>query len=129
MNQEPKNKIKSFTDLRAWQEGHKLVLNIYRITNQFPKSETFGLITQLQRAAVSVTSNLDEGFSRKSYKEQMRFYAFSLGSLTEVQNQLLIARDIGYISNNEFKELAQQSILISKITNGLIKYLKTTHQN
>jgi len=128
MNQESR-KIKSFTDLNAWKEGHKLVLDIYRITKNFPKEEQFGLTNQLRRAAVSFTSNVAEGFSRNSYKEKLQFYSMALGSLTEIQNQLLITRDIGYITKKEFAEIAQQTITINKITNGLIKKSKTIIHN
>ena len=124
MNQEEQKeseKIKSFTDLFAWQEGHKLVLQVYKITKQFPKEEQFGLTNQLRRAAVSVTSNIAEGFSRNSYKEKLQFYAVSLGSTTEIQNQLLIARDLQYITKEIFSEIAEQAIKVNKITNGLIK--------
>ena len=114
-------KIKSFTDLKAWQEGHKLVLMIYDVTKNFPKEEQFGLTNQIQRAAVSITSNIAEGFSRNSSKEKIQFYAMSRGSLTEVQNQLVIARDIKYLDSKVFGHVADQSILVSKILNGLIK--------
>jgi len=124
MNQESR-KIKSFTDLNVWQEGHKLVLTIYRITRKFPKEEQFGLTNQLQRAGVSFTSNIAEGFSRNSYKEKLQFYSTALGSLTEIQNQLLIARDIGYITKAEFDKIAEGTVLVSKMTNGLIKKSKT----
>jgi len=94
MNQE--SKIKSFTDLKAWQEAHKLVLMIYKISKSFPKEEIFGLTSQIRRAAISITSNIAEGFSRKSYLEKIQFYFTSLGSLSEVQSQLLIAKDVNY---------------------------------
>ena len=122
-------KIKSFTDLRAWQEGHKLVLIIYDITKQFPKEEIFGLTNQLRRAIVSFTSNIAEGFSRQSYKDKVKFYSMSLGSLTEAQNQLLIAKDIKYISQDDFNRIAQQTVEVSKITNGLIKKSKILIRN
>ena len=118
-------KIQKFTDLNAWKEGHILVLEIYKITKNFPMDEKYGLTNQIRKAAVSVTSNISEGFSRQSYKEKINFYFISLGSLTEVQNQIIIARDIGHISQNEFIKLAKQSVVVHKLVNGLIRYLKT----
>ena len=91
------NKITSFTDLAVWREGHKLVLAVYKLTRNFPEFEKFGLANQIQRAVISITSNIAEGFSRKNKKEKTQFFYTALGSLTEVQNQLLIARDLGYI--------------------------------
>ena len=124
MNQESR-KIKSFTQLNAWREAHSLVLIIYKVTKKFPKEEQFGLVNQLRRAVVSVTSNIAEGFSRSSYKEKSQFYSMSLGSLTEVQNQLIVARDLGYITPAEFKQLAEKTIIVNKLLNGLIKKSKT----
>lgn len=118
-------KITSFTDLHAWQEGHKLVLAIYKLTKQFPDDEKFGLSNQMRRCAVSITSNLAEGFSRKSKKEAAQFFYVTLGSITELQNQLLIAKDIAYIAKEKFKEVAEQTVVVSKLTNGLIKSTKT----
>lgn len=115
------SKISSFTDLEAWSFSHQLVLSIYKFTAYFPKTELFGLTSQIRRAAVSITSNIAEGFSRSSYKEKIQFYYHSLGSLTEVQNQLLIARDIEYLSKENFKIIADQTVRVHKIINGLIK--------
>lgn len=123
------NKIQSFTDLRVWKAGHELVLDIYKVTKIFPKDEMFGLTNQIRRATVSITSNIAEGFSRRSYKEKSQFYSMALGSLTEVQNQLLIAKDIKYISQQEFKTLADKTIDISKMLNGLIKTSKISDRN
>jgi four helix bundle protein len=125
MNQELGGKIQSFTDLDAWKEAHRLVLMIYKITTDFPKSEIFGLTSQIRRCAVSITSNIAEGFSRQSYKEKCQFYSISLGSTTELQSQLLVARDISYLPIEKFHELAQQSIKVHKIINGLIKSSKS----
>lgn len=113
--------ISNFTDLNAWKEGHKLVLEIYKITEKFPKDEMFGLINQMRRCVVSVTSNIAEGFSRQSYKEKIQFYYMSLGSVTELQNQLLISRDVKYINDKQFQDLYILSIKVHKIINGLIK--------
>jgi four helix bundle protein len=121
--------IKSFTDLNAWKFGHKLVLSVYKVTRSFPKEELFALTSQIRRAAVSVTSNIAEGFSRQSFKEKAQFYAMSLGSVTEIQNQLLIAKDIGYISDSEFRAIAEISVDTNKIINGLIKSTKSLNRN
>lgn len=124
-----RTKIQSFTDLVAWQESHKLVLIIYEITKKFPKEEMFGLIMQLRRAAVSITSNIAEGFSRQSYKDKPHFYSMALGSLTELQNQILVAKDVKYITSDEFKTVADQTIMASKLINGLIKSSKSLIHN
>lgn len=117
-------KIKSFTDLNTWKEGHKLVLLIYKTTKSFPSEEKFGLTDQMRKCAVSITSNIAEGFSRRSRKEKTQFFHMALGSITELQNQLLVARDINYISKDDFKILAEKTIVVSKLTNGLIKSSK-----
>lgn len=114
-------KINTFQDLDAWKEGHKLALMVYSITKSFPSDEKFGLTSQIKRAAVSVTSNIAEGFSRNSYKEKLQFYSMALGSLTETQNQLILARDVNYLSLNEFAVAVEQAVKAHKITNGLIK--------
>lgn len=130
-----KTRIKSFTDLFAWQEGHKLVLMVYsvrtryitrstaryKITDDFPKKELFGLTSQMRRAVVSVTSNIAEGFGRRSIHEKYQFYNIAHGSLIELQNQLLIARDVGYIGGGYFDEIAAQSVVVSKLIYGLKK--------
>ena len=121
MEQDRTMKIKSFTDLVAWKEAHKLVLIVYRFTKQFPKEGLFGLTNQMRRADVSISSNIAEGFSRNSFKEKIHFYSTALGSLTEVQNQLLIARDVGYLPTAEFVRCDKLTIEVSKLLNGLIK--------
>jgi four helix bundle protein len=117
-------KIRSFRDLDAWKEGHKLVIEIYKMTKNFPKEEVFGLCNQLRRAAVSITSNIAEGFSRNSLKEKVQFYSMAKASNTELQNQLLIAKDVGYLNQQKFKELEEQSIRVNKLISGLIRYCK-----
>jgi len=117
--------IKSFTDLNAWKEAHSLDLFIYNITKSFPKDEQYGLTNQIRRASVSVSSNIAEGFSRRSSLEKRQFFHQALGSLTEVQNQLLIAKDIGYIKQKDFTTIAEQTIIVSKLINSLIKYLNS----
>ena len=116
--------IKSFTDLVAWKESHKFVLMIYKITRKFPRGEVYGLTDQIRRAAVSISSNIAEGFSRKTNLDKRHFYYQALGTLTEAQNQLLIARDVGYLDKGDFGEVAKQSIVASKLVNSLLRYLK-----
>ena len=117
-------KIESFTDLVAWKEGHKLVLMVYSVTKKFPKDELFGLVSQMRRAAVSITSNIAEGFGRQYYTEKVQFYTTAQSSNIELQNQLLIARDVGYLDQLNFQRIADQSILVKKLLNGLIKKSK-----
>jgi four helix bundle protein len=113
--------IRSFTDLVSWQEGHKLVIEIYRDTESFPKSEIFGLTNQMRRCVISITSNIAEGFGRQSYKEKVQFYSISKGSNLELQNQLLAARDIGFRSKEKFQKLAEQTVVVAKLLTGLIR--------
>ena len=128
MNQENK-KIKSFTDLIAWQEAHKLVLLIYKTTKGFPESERYSLTSQMRRAAVSMTSNIAEGFSRRSYADKSHFYSMALGSNTELQNQLFIARDLGYLKADTVAGLLELSTSVNKILNGLIKKSNLIHNS
>ncbi len=111
--------IKSFTDLNAWQQGHKLVLMIYNASKRFPAEEKFGLTDQMKRSAISITSNIAEGFSRNTNKDKCQFYLIAQGSLTELQNQLLIARDVKYLTDNEFHRIADQTITVGKLISGL----------
>ena len=117
-------KIHSFTDLYAWKEGHKLVIMIYKATRKFPREEVFGLTNQLRRAVISITSNIAEGFSRRSPREKIQFYYQALDSLTEVQNQLLASKDIEMLAPDVFTPMADQTISVSKLLNGLIKKVK-----
>lgn len=114
-------RIQKFTDLIVWQEGHKLVLLVYKETEKFPIKERYSLIDQMRRAAISITSNIAEGFSRLSSKDKYQFYITSRGSLTELQNQFLISKDVGYLQKESFTRLAEQSIIVNKLLTGLLK--------
>ncbi len=121
-----KGRIYSFQDLETWKKGHAFVIEIYKNTKQFPKEELFCLTSQMRRAAVSLTSNIAEGFSRQSPKEKIQFYSISLGSLTELQNQLIISKDIEYLTEKDFFNMNEMSIEISKMLNGMIKSIKSS---
>lgn len=118
-------KIESFTDLNVWKEGHRLVVMIYKITKGFPKEETYSLIDQMRRAAASITANIAEGFGRQTYKEKIQFYYVAKGSLSELKNFLLIAKDVGYLSMEDLKTLAGQANIVDRLLQGFIKKSKT----
>lgn len=118
-------KIESFTDLNAWREAHKLAIKIYKETDKFPAKEQFGITNQIRRAAVSITSNIAEGFSRITKADKIHFNVMAKGSVTEVQSQLLIAHDVGYLKAENFKGLSEQSMIVHKLLNGLIKALNS----
>ncbi|OGM76889.1 hypothetical protein A2210_00160 [Candidatus Woesebacteria bacterium RIFOXYA1_FULL_40_18] len=121
-------KIKNFTDLEAWQEAHKLVLLVYQVTKKYPREERFSLVDQTRRCTISISSNIAEGFSRHGIKEKIQFYYVAKGSLTELQNQLLVAKDIGYIKPSTFEQITAQSITVHKLINGLIRSLNTRYK-
>ncbi|KKR06669.1 MAG: hypothetical protein UT32_C0017G0012 [Parcubacteria group bacterium GW2011_GWC2_39_14] len=116
-----KKEIKDFNDLLAWQNGHALVLAIYRLTKLFPPEEKFGLISQIQRAASSITANIAEGYERYYFKDKIRFYYNSRASLAEVQNFLFVVKDLGFIGENIFNRLFIDTKTVGKLINGLIK--------
>src|SRR5207249_922227 len=90
--------IKTFCDLEVWRKAHRVVLDVYKLTNPFPKSERFGVVSQLRRAAYSIPANIAEGFGRRSTKELLHFLAVSNGSLEELRYFLLLSRDLCYLS-------------------------------
>lgn len=124
---EPNTKIRNFKDLIAWQEAHKLVLETYKLINIFPKSERFVLSNQLSRAVISVSSNLAEGFSRQSKKEKIQFYFVASASLTEVENQLIIAKDIKYISIEQFESIVGKIHLVQRLISGLVRSIRKSY--
>lgn len=121
--------LDNFTKLIAWQEAHKLVLMIYESTNKFPQKEQFCLTSQMIRAVVSISSNVAEGFGRNGIKEKINFYQISRGSLIEIQNQLIIAKDVGYLKEDEYKIIANQTVTVHKLINGLISSTKKRAQS
>jgi four helix bundle protein len=97
-------KTKSFKDLIVWQKSYKLVLEIYKMTRSFPKSEIYGSSQQMRRAAISVPSNVAEGYGRKHKAEYNQFLAVAYGSLLELETQYLLARDLKYANKNQVIE-------------------------
>lgn len=116
--------IKSFTELKVWVKAHELVLLIYKLTKSFPSDEKFGLSSQMRRAVVSVASNIVEGFRRYSNKVSTNFYDMADGSLEELKYQLLLSRDLSYISSDEYDLAFNLSEEVSKMLHSWSKTQK-----
>ena len=112
--------VQKFSDLTTWQESHKVVLNIYELTRKFPKEELFCLTSQIRRSAISVTSNIAEGFGRNTFKDKVHFFYQARGSMTELRNQLIIAKDIRYISTLEYSKIEEMIDRSQRLLHGLI---------
>ena len=115
--------MSSFKDLQVWQEDHKLIKDIYIITDRFPIKERYRLTGQICRAAASIAANIAEGTGRYSKADFAKFLYISRGSLEETRNFLILAFDLGYIEEKIFQTLDDRCTLISKMLNGLIKSL------
>lgn len=109
----------SFEKLNVWQEAKKLVVDVYQLLDSFPKFEKYALCDQIRRAVVSVPSNIAKGSGRKSLKEQIRFLEISYGSLMETFNQLLIAIDLTYITEESVEAIKPRIDAVAKMINGL----------
>ena len=116
--------VKNFYDLEVWKKGYLLVLDIYKLTQRFPKEELYGIISQIRRAASSITANIAEGFERFHFKDKIRFYYQARGSIAEVQNFLLLAKDLNFINLEECKILGEKANEVRKLLNGLIRSLE-----
>jgi four helix bundle protein len=111
-----------YRDLLAWQLGMELVRTIYAVTNSFPRDELFGLIFQLRRAALSVPSNVAEGYRRKSHKDCNVFIGHSRGSLAEIETQLEIACDLGYLTRPQWTALQRKTDRLAQVLAGLCSW-------
>ena len=115
-------KMGEFTKLRVWQKAHELTIKIYMLTNKLPKSEQFGLISQLRRAAVSVESNIAEGEDRYTVADKNKFFIDSRASCSEVRTQLLIVSDLHKQLSSESQKLEEEYQILAKQINSLISY-------
>lgn len=113
-----------FKDLEIWRMSRAFCLDIYEITSSFPDSEKFGLTNQLRRAAVSVPSNIAEGCSRKSNKDFSRFLEIAIGSIYEIETQLLISNDLGFIETHSLEKLLDELNSITKMTSKFKSMLR-----
>ncbi len=111
--------MKTYRDLVVWQKSMSLVTKIYEVTRIFPKEEIYGLISQMRRCAVSIPSNIAEGYGRKSTDDYLRFLQIAISSLYEVQTQMEISLNLGYLSKNKFENVYEQSREIERMLSSL----------
>jgi four helix bundle protein len=109
-----------FKRLKVWEKAHQFTLEVYRLTNKFPVSEQFGIVSQLRRASASIGANISEGCGRRTQKDFASFMYNSLGSTKECENHLLLSKDLGYLKEQEFIDLTKQAEEIGKMLNALI---------
>jgi len=121
--------MKNYRDLILWQKSVELVLDIYKLTEQFPQKEFFGITAQIRRCAVSIPSNVAEGFGRKPNKEFMRFLTIAMGSLFELQTQLFISLKLDFINQEIHKIVYSDTREIEIILKTLIEKLKTNRNS
>ncbi len=115
--------MRNFKDLIVWEKSHLLCLEIYRITNLFPSEEKFGLISQLRRVSSSVPTNIAEGCGYQTQKEFARFLRIASGSISEVEYQILLSKDLKFITNEDYDKLKSKVIIIKKMLYKLIQSL------
>ncbi|MHC4211769.1 MAG: four helix bundle protein [Planctomycetota bacterium] len=116
-------KIKSYRDLKIWQHGIALVKQVYTSTDQLPRQEAYGLVGQMRRSAVSIPSNVAEGFRRQHNKEYKQFLYISLGSCAELETQITISKELGYLADNAEAQLLEALDHISRMISNLLKKL------
>lgn len=114
----------NFKELLVWHKSINFVTEIYELTNDFPKNEMYGLISQIRRASISIPSNIAEGNSRRSVADYLQFLKIARGSCAEVETQLIIAQNLKFLNEELYLKLNQDIIEISKMLNGLINSLK-----
>ena len=116
--------MKKFRELKVWQQGHQLVLDLYKISGQFPRDELFGLTSQTRRAAASIPANIAEGCGRDTDPELRRYLTIAFGSASELEYHLLLAHDLGYLKTDAYSTLQNQLESIKRMLHTFIQKLK-----
>jgi len=119
--------MRDFRRLKVWEKAHGLVLKVYQATCAFPKDETYGLTSQTRRACVSIAANIAEGCVKLSEAEFARYLVIAMGSSSELEYELLLARDLGYLSEEAYEDLQNDLVEVRKMLNGLIQKLTASH--
>jgi len=121
--------LRNYKDLKVWQKSYQFCLIIYKITKEFPNDERYSLTSQIRRAAVSVPSNIAEGYGRKSTPDYVRFLYIAYGSTCELETQILLAGDLGYIKPEQLNKLQKDIAEGERMLKALIKSLENKHLN
>jgi four helix bundle protein len=119
-----KRLIKTFQDLDAWKQAHALRLSVFHMLTELKPEHKYGLSQQIQRSAISIGSNIAEGFGRSSLKEKIQFYRIAYGSLNELQDQLIVCRDLNLVSYQTWEAIDDQAERVIQVLNGLIRSTK-----
>jgi four helix bundle protein len=121
--------LKNYKDLKVWKKSYDLCLKVYKITKSFPKEEVYGLTSQIRRSAVSVPSNIAEGYGRKTTPDYLKSLYIAYGSMCELETQFLMSNDLGYIKDGEIKELKEEMREVERMLKALIKSLENKDSN
>ncbi|MGE5113993.1 MAG: four helix bundle protein [Acidobacteriaceae bacterium] len=113
--------MKNFRDMVVWQRSHQLTLGVYKATQKFPREELYGLISHLRRSSSSVPCNIAEGCGRRGNGEFHKFLQIAMGSASEVEYQLLLSYELGYVAETEYRDLSKDIVEVKKMLAGLIK--------
>lgn len=116
--------MQNFRELKVWQKAHELTLSVYRITTTFPREELYGLTSQLRRACSSIPANLAEGCGRSGKAEFARYCSIAMGSASEVEYHLLLAKDLNLINQTDYDDLAPRATEVKRMLTGLMQTLK-----
>ncbi len=118
--------MRDFRELKVWEKSHKLVLDVYEVTGRFPRQETYGLASQLRRCSASIPANIAEGCGRSGDAELGRFMLISMGSASELEYHLLLARDLGYLHSHRYPDLSNRTQEIKRMLSTFITKLRHT---
>ena len=121
--------LKNYKELDVWKKSYKLCLNLYKVTKDFPKDEMYGLTSQIRRSAVSIPSNIAEGYGRKTTLDYVRFLYVAYGSICELETQTILSGDLGYVGKEIFKELKEEIGNVERMLKAMIKSLENKHLN
>ncbi|OEK04417.1 four helix bundle protein [Roseivirga misakiensis] len=121
--------MRDFKQLEVWKRGHNMALSVFKMTSVFPSNEKFGLVSQMRRSSQSIPTNLAEGCGRESQKELVRFCNIGMGSASELEYQLLLIKDLEFITTDEYEQSIDELVILKKQLNAFIQYLKTQTPN